>query len=266
MRENRDNHPIEYLFSARASVAPDRERAITPVPEMLSGTAFFPGGTGLWLGKSLSEAPPNLPPMPIGKVMILGNDFCQSPSGHQEWLEKDPYADVNTTTWQNMRPHFSEAGIQLEDCFFTNAYMGLRPECGPFKGPSPGAKDREFVQRCESFLNTQIEVQKPRLILALGKHAITFIARLSDKLDAWKPWPGFEKLDDKEQALISDVCFQGAPDQTVTVVALVHPSGHNLGNTLKNRRYCGKTGKDAEIAMIKDALRLSGLEESDEYR
>ena len=264
MRENRDNHPIEYLFSVRATVAPDRERVVTPVPEMLPGTAFFPGGPGLWLGESRSEAPPNWLPMPIGKVMVLGNDFSNSPAGHQEWLETEPYADLNTPTWRNLRPHFSEAGIRLEDCFFTNAYMGLRPESGPWGGLSPGAKDREFVQRCESFLDTQIEVQKPRLILALGKHAITFIARLSNKLDAWKPWPGFEKLDDKEQALISDVCFQGAPDQTVTVVALVHPSGHNMGNTLKNRRYRGETGKDAEIAMLKDALRLSGLEGNDE--
>lgn len=41
------------------------------MPERLGGTAFFPGGAGLWdarLGRAL-------PPMPVGGVMVLGHDF-----------------------------------------------------------------------------------------------------------------------------------------------------------------------------------------------
>ena len=261
MTENHQNHPIEDLFNALQTIIPcDLYPAgVEPVSEMVPGTAFFPGGPGLWLGESCSEAPPNWPPMPKCKVMVLGNHFCLSLSEHQKWLEKCPYGDLDTDTWKNLRPLFSDAGIRLEDCFFTNAYMGLRPESG---GPPPGADD--FKQRCESFLDKQIEVQKPRLILALGEHAITLIARLSTKLDAWRKWQSFKKLDDNNLSLISKVCFKDAPEQPVTVVALMHPSMRKLNLKLYLRHYCGQKGNDAEIAMIKDALHLSGLEGNDE--
>jgi hypothetical protein len=40
------------------------------VPAPIAGTAFFPGGLGLWC-----DDPDNLPPLPIGGVMVLGQDF-----------------------------------------------------------------------------------------------------------------------------------------------------------------------------------------------
>ena len=257
MPKNSQRHPVEDLFNALKTVEPYPD-GVKPVPKMLSGTAFFPGGSGLWLGESSLEAAPNWLPMPIGKVMVLGNDFCNSPSGHQEWLENDPYADLKTATWQHLRPLLQDAGIPLEDCFFTNAYMGLRPESGPWTGLSPGACDKKFVQRCQSFLDKQIEVQKPRLILVLGRHARKFIAPLSDDLTAWKGYKTFEKLDDDGVSFIEKVRFKGTPEQPVTVVVLVHPSFRPAN--VWRRHYCGLKGHHAEIAMLKKALNLSGLQ------
>ncbi len=59
-------HPIEDLFKARKNVAPDRYGKVVPVPEMITQTAFFPGGSGLWLGESssLKALSTNWPTMP----------------------------------------------------------------------------------------------------------------------------------------------------------------------------------------------------------
>ena len=56
-------------------------------------------------------------------------------------------------------PLLESAGIQREECFFTNVYMGL--SAGDSNtGPSPGAKNREFKRRCESFLTEQIAIRQ----------------------------------------------------------------------------------------------------------
>ena len=134
--------------------------------------------------------------------------------------------------------------------------MGLRLT-GKGTGQSPGADDPEFVKRCESFfLDKQVAMQKPRLILALGEYPIKFLAGLSSDLAAWRRWQGFKKLD-ASGPLISDVRFEDDSEQSATVVALVHPSMRN--SNAKHRRYCGKEGKAAELAMLKDALKQSGL-------
>ena len=203
---------------------------------------------------SFLENPDSPLVMPVGKVMVLGNDFCQK-SWHETCLHQDDY-DLNTPTWKYLLPLLKDAGIPPRHCFFTNAYMGLRlAEDG--MGPSPGADDLDFVARCRSFLFKQIEVQKPRLILALGKHSIQLIAGLSPDLTAWEGCKTFPQLDELGP-VIGGVHFNGDMEHPVTVVALVHPSMRpcNVGH----RRYCGLTGKAAELAMLKDALNLSGLQ------
>ena len=249
-----EQHPIEYLFNERKGVAPDRYENVIPVPEMIRQTAFFPGGSGLWLGESGSlEAPANWPPMPKGKVMVLGNDFGQK-SWHEKCLRENA-RDWKSKTWMYLRPLLQDAGIQPEDCFFTNVYMGLR-RGEESEGESPGAKDPEFVKRCQSFfLKRQIPVQEPRLILTLGSYVPWFIAPLSSRLAAWRGYKSFGDLDDLGP-LKDDVCFNGS--KPTTVVALVHPS-RRKGNVWR-RRYRGKKGEAAELAMLEDALRLSELQ------
>ena len=269
-----EQHPVEYLFNEQKKVTRDRKGKVTPVQEMIAQNAFFPGGSGLWTTPTNEEQqilPRHLqacrsffdnpvPIMPVGKVMVLGNDFGQK-WWHEKCLRKDDY-DLDSNTWKNLLLFLKDADIRPKDCFFTNAYMGLRLEDksnGPPKstGRSPGAYDEKFVECCESFfLDKQLSIQKPRLILALGKHSIKFIAGLSSDLAEWKPWTGFKKLD-KSCPLRNDVRFEGSREQSTTVVALVHPSMRpaNVGC----RRYCEKEGKDAELTMLKNALRESEL-------
>ena len=109
------------------------------------------------------------------------------------------------------------------------------------------------MRRCRSFLDKQIEVQKPRLILTLGLEVPWFIEPLSSRLKAWRGYESFGDLD-VAGPLISDVDFEGALEQPVTVVALVHPSQRR--RNVWRRRYRGLSGEAAELSMLKDALNL----------
>ena len=92
----------------------------------------------------------------------------------------------------------------------------------------------------------------------LGAEARKFIAQLSSDLAEWKECRTFTELDDSDLVpLVKKVRFNSF--KSATVVALVHPAGRNLGNTLKNRHYRGKEGEDAESKMLKSALKKSGL-------
>ena len=255
-KQKRD--PIEYLFKARRKVAPDQYGKVIPVKKMLCSTAFFPGGSGLWLGRSSSsKTASSKPRMPKQKIMVLGNDFG-SKDGYEK-VQDNPYKNLDSSsTWRNLLEFLHRAGIKPKNCFFTNAYMGLRI-VGKDTGPSPGKKDPKFVKCCQSFLAKQIAVQKPRLILVLGVEAIKLITKLSpDLIKKWKPWPGFKKLDANEVSWVEGVRFKDSGEQPVTVVALVHPSAQ-WTKTFKNRRYRATKGEAAELKMLKRALKKSGL-------
>ena len=249
-----EQHPIEYLFNERRKVAP-YPSGVKPVPKMLSGTAFFPGGSGLWLGYSGSwYTLSDRPDMPKEKVMILGHNF-DSEVGYKYTESLKEQHELESHTWRNLRELLRETDIQLEDCFFTNAFMGLIEGEGN-TGEFPGVNDSGFVQRCRSFLDRQIEMQQPRLILTLGSWVPWFITPLSSGLAVWRGYESFRDLD-VSGPVISDVRFKGTPEKPVTVVALMHPSQRR--RNIWRRRYRGLKGEAAELAMLKDALKQSGL-------
>ena len=61
-------HPIEYLVDGLQNIS-CYPGGLVRVPDRISGTAFFPGGYGLW-----REDGGPLPLMPCGEVMVLGQD------------------------------------------------------------------------------------------------------------------------------------------------------------------------------------------------
>ena len=250
-----NQHPIEYLFNELQIVEP-YPKGVKPVPKMLSGTAFFPGGSGLWLGRSGSwYTPSDRPDMPEGKVMVLGHNF-DSEAGYRETKSVAGQHELESHTWWNLLPLLQDAGIEPEDCFFTNAYMGLMEGEGN-TGEFPGAKDPGFVERCRSFFFKQIAVQKPRLILTLGSEVPWFITPLSARMKAWRGYESFGDLD-ASGPLINNVRFKRDSEQLVTVVALMHPSQRK--RNVWRRRYRGLRGEAAELAMLEDALKLSELQ------
>ena len=184
--------------------------------------------------------------------MVLGNNFDSECGYRRSLLAGD---ELHTPTWQNLLRvlRSRSVGIRPEDCFFTNAYMGLLAGCATNRGESPGAKDPVFKQYCESFLAQQIAEQRPRLILALGKCVPKFIASISSDLAAWRRYKTFPELD-KSGPLKQDVHF-GARGRATTVVALVHPSMRR--SNVRWRRYRGQKGNQAELALLQEALDVS---------
>lgn len=188
-RQKRDS--IKYLFRALQKIRryPD---GVGPVPKLLCSTAFFPGGSGLWNTPLKRMLPRTLhpfrfffssskfPSMPKKNIMILGNDFGLK-DGYKAILN-NPYENLNSSTWRNLLELLHRAGIKPKNCFFTSAYMGLRAT-GKSTGQSPGTVDPTFVKCCQSFfLDKQLPMQKPCLILVLGAEVRKFIAQLSPNL------------------------------------------------------------------------------------
>ena len=239
-------HPVDYLFERLADWT--YPPGVVPVPQKkIPGTAFFPGGYGLW-----RERPgANLPPMPLGKVMVLGQDF-NNERGYSKALQVGHELDI--PTWRGagrgrgLLGLLRDANISPRDCFFTNAYMGLRPDESNNTGPFPGGTAKGFVERCQSFLQEQIAVQQPRLLLVLGLEVVRFIAPLSlPDFAAWRDAGDWGDVDAagpvKHQAR-----FDGGGK--MAVVALVHPSKGHLNQ--RHRRYYGRTGDEAELTMLRE--------------
>lgn len=252
-------HPVKALFAAMRRIEP-YPPGVVRVPTRIPGTAFFPGGYGLW-GVRPNAA---LPPMPIGGVMVLGHDF-HSEEAFAHTLRQGTEVPATrgagriVPTWSGLCPVLCEAGLPLDRCFFTNAYMGLRQGAG-VSGRFPGSRDPQFVKRCQSFFLRQVEVQRPAVLLTLGRWVPAFVAPLSPRLAPWLEVRSLADVDDKRRPVVLDVKFDRTTAPTCSVVALTHPSVR--GPSVPRRRFGSLTGHPAEIAMIKKAVSASRFERS----
>lgn len=219
------------------------------VPQPIPGLAFFPGGYGLWgvVGRR------NLPQWPEGGVMIVGHDF-HSEAGYRSSLRAGG-EPLTMPTWRNLIGVLADAGIPLERCFFTNAYMGLR-EGAVTTGPFPGAAEPTFASHCTAFLREQIRLQQPALILTLGVNVPPLLGTLSPELAPWTSGRGLRHLD-AVGPVRSGVTVGGIDGYDTTVVALVHPSLRHA--SVRHRRYAGAVGAAAERAMVRDGMISAGL-------
>lgn len=134
-------------------------------PFRLTGQGFFPGGDGLWREEHALSAP-NHGILPLDGTVFIGNDFGTL-SGFTK-LQKRGYENV--PTWRHLKARITSAGIPREKTFFTNAILGLREE-GPALGKSNWAADPDFAQFCSDFLQFQLEVLSPRLVVVMGPDA-----------------------------------------------------------------------------------------------
>lgn len=237
-------HASEKLWRLHHAVAPYPPDVI-PVPQLISGTAFFPGGRGVWQWEPQSP----LPALPVGGVMVLGHDF-HSETGYHASLARG-WELRSQPTWRQLTGLLEAAGIPLVQCFFTNVYMGLR-KGGRATGRFPGASDSGFVGRCLDFLGVQVGAFRPRIILTLGGYVPSLLARLSDDLEAWRGVTRLIDIDrigpvDTGARIQSNKCTVRA-----AVAALTHPSQRSLN--VRRRRYRNRVGHDAELLMLRDAL------------
>jgi hypothetical protein len=210
-----------------------------PVKNEIPGRAFFPVGNGTFNinDKTISDK----------DVMILGQDFdcdtnfCKVVQAGQEDIKKNP-------TWRNLLSFLESVDTAPDNCFFTNAILGVRKgDIGT--GKSPAFKDKSFIQNCQKFLLFQLEIQKPKAIFVLGKYVAQFLASTSQDLNFWNRIPNFAAVDKERRQIISATFDNGIKSN---LVLLTHPSYRPVN--VHRRTYLQYFGHDAEIEMTKAIL------------
>jgi len=141
------------------------------IDDLIDGTAFFPGGSGLWRGSGLKGALPEY--FPDAPIMIIGHNF-DSQDGYKNSKERGGASQLPHTFWGVLLGYLREAGLAPTDCFFANALMGLKP--GSAVGKMPPSVD--FERECLQFLDRQIRIVQPRLIIGLGGEACKRIKKM----------------------------------------------------------------------------------------
>lgn len=237
-------HQSELLWQRHHEVAPYPD-GVRDVPELIRGTAFFPGGRGVWQW----EAGSSLPPLPVGGIMVLGHDF-HAEEAYRASLARG-YEPRSQPTWRALLQLLETARIHPLHCFFTNVYMGLRHGSAA-TGRFPGAADPAFVQRCVTFLSVQLAVFQPRIILTLGGYVPPLLARLAPDLEEWRSASRLQDVDSRGpfRPAVRFVTEIGLVQ--TAVVALTHPSQRRIN--VRRRRYSTQDGEAAELQMLADAF------------
>jgi hypothetical protein len=164
-------HVIYYLWS-RVDQLPDDQwptGVIRPhIPHDI-GTAGFPDGAGLFW----KSAQP-MPDFPFGGVMFVGhNTDAAGKHGSRRTYGRSPGEPGNPAmrTWASLYETFRHAGFNPENqMFFTNVYVGLI-DGDDQEQVFPGRKDSSFVAWCRAFLDEQIRIMQPRVVVTLGAAA-----------------------------------------------------------------------------------------------
>ncbi len=222
-----------------------------PPEDRIAGTAFFPGGKGLYL----EDRNPLTADFPFGGVMVLGHNF-DSETNFKKSVKRG-LEESNKGTWGALKDMLSEAGVPMKQCFFTNAFMGLCK--GAKSGDYRGRDRRGFRRSCLGFLKEQIEIQKPRLIMTLGLHVPPLLERASpDCLGAWKgvcrgvhcdPELHLQEIDAKPMVLDARFRLRDGLTHQAVVVPLAHPSDGR--NTRKRRPIGFSDGIFGEVELIR---------------
>ena len=148
------------LFKKMESTVTAYGPGAVKVHRRVNGTAFFPGGIGLWRGlEPNGDTPPNFPRCPI---MILGHNFDKVAGLDASCVRGIEL--MEGATWVILRRYLEKADIDMRDCFFTNVLVGLQP----LKSPGKMIADERYYEQCRTFLQCQIERVKPRLVATLG--------------------------------------------------------------------------------------------------
>jgi uracil-DNA glycosylase len=106
--------------------------------------------------------------------------------------------------------------------FLTNAFIGLL-DAGGFGTRYP--RNATFVAKCSEFLRTELDLLRPRVVVCLGGEASRLLAEITEGLDHWRTWPGFDSIIEGDAQLVSG-CSVPSLDHRYqyTAVTVRHPS------------------------------------------
>ncbi len=116
--------------------------------------------------RCLNMTPPVVTGQPVAsKVLLVG----QAP-GNKEGIMGKPFA---WTAGKTMFKWFASIGLEQED-FRQRVYMAAVCRCFPGKNPKGGDRvpTGEEIHNCSRWLDAEIEMLRPQLIIPVGKLAI----------------------------------------------------------------------------------------------
>ncbi len=231
---------LQELFNDASKLDYGHSNGMTPV-EIMRGPGFFPGCTGT------INSTFNLEGFPI---MILGQDF-DTEENHANINVLKGEIETNTT-WRNLKKVLVDLELDANKCFFTNAYMGLRPnnKAGSKTkntGKSPAAKKgaEAFAEDCYTFFKIQLRTLKPELVLVLGKETVNFLCKaFKGEFNKWQNISSVKSFYEND-CLSTVLRFE---DRNIQFVFVIHPS---LNGTNRSLIWGKEKGKTYEQDMLK---------------
>lgn len=237
---------LSELFVKSKELDYTQSNGMIPVEEM-KGPGFFPGCTGTVDSRQEISGL---------RVMVLGQDF-DTASNHNRIDKEKGEIDANTT-WRNLKKLLAELQIKETECFFTNAYMGLRPDDNKETktkntGTSPSAKKgaETFSKECMEFFLTQLEVVQPEIVLVLGKETAKFISKFfPEECSKWANIKTLKNFYADENNVSLRVKFH---KKNIHFLFVIHTS---LNNTNRSITWGKEEGKNKEQDLLKKRLNL----------
>jgi hypothetical protein len=216
-------HAVEKLWEQLAALpSSEYPPGVVPLPGRVGGTAFFSAGAGLCRGTGNP-----LPEFPFGGVMFVGHNLDAEGPYLRRLRAGAPHGDPERpmATWRNLYAVLDGAGVRRGECFFTNIYVGLIAGDKP-TGSFPGARSPSFTDWCRAFLQSQVELMRPRAMVFLGKPARDFV--------------GLGRG-------LGSVAFG---EVVIPAVGLAHPSMYPV--SARTSRYGDEVGVAAEMALLRE--------------
>lgn len=239
---------IEYLLSVANGFdyPPTVKRVFSDIP----GPAFFPGGTGVVQSERSGRH------IPRRGALILGHNFGNVACYETGKVRGDEY--WTNPTWKMLRKLLVACEMPVSECFFTNALMGVMVK-DRMCGTVAGFRDKEFLEGCRQVLGATLQLQKPRLVLILGRPAINFLAETFSEIHDWKRAVNFSSLDEigPVRAVSPESSF-GIGVTPFVAVALTHPCLSSSND--RHRKFAGLVGGPAEREMVKSAISITTLQ------
>jgi len=175
---------------------------------------FFSGGNGLFAGDEANR-------FPFDGTLVLGSNF--SAASNFCYPDGRLVCDDETSgkTWMPMRRLLDRAEVNLNDCFFTNAWPCLHMGTSNTLGEliSQWLANSSLMHECRNFFLATCVVMKPSMILALGPGPAAFLASVWP--NELKQWMG-NNIEAIDSLPIGVVKIEGVTHRTVCT-SVVHP-------------------------------------------
>lgn len=254
LKTKKKENPVDILReNLELIVKSYPKNEIEPVKDIYKfpGTAFFPGGDGLYKETAAEKID-----FPFNKIMVLGQDFSNV-KYLQNAKKQEAENEINSPTWRNLISLLHKVGIKPEDCFYTNVIMGARV-AESNSGISAAFKEdnEKFLKECFDFFKKQIEFQKPKLIIVLGIAVVKFLSNFIPELAYYKKIEKIKKIDTDGMAIMPNINFFQDLNLQLNLVILQHPSFSELN--IKHRTFKNfPPGETACIELLKEAVKIS---------